>query len=114
LLKVYADSHWSEENQDLYALWPRLSPIVVANNTPGSNWWLRNGAFLRLKQAEFGYTIPGAWQQRLHISALRVYVNGSNLLLFSNFKLWDVEMAGNGLAYPVQRVFNIGLNFTFN
>ncbi|MDR3246878.1 MAG: TonB-dependent receptor [Prevotellaceae bacterium] len=114
LLKVYADSHWSEENQDLYALWPRLSPIVVQNNIPGSNWWLRSGAFLRLKQAEIGYTIPGKWQQQLHISGLRVYLNGSNLFLLSNFKLWDVEMAGNGLGYPIQRVVNIGVNFSFN
>jgi hypothetical protein len=114
LLKAYADSHWSEENQDVYALWPRLSSATNWNNTPGSNWWMRNGSFLRLKQAEIGYSIPGKWKQRLNISLLRFYVSGTNLLMFSKFKLWDAEMAANGLGYPIQRVFNIGLNLTFN
>jgi TonB-linked SusC/RagA family outer membrane protein len=114
LLKAYADSHWSEDNQDMYALWPRLSPTLNPNNTQTSTWFMRDGSFLRLKQAEIGYTVPGKWQKRLHIDQLRFYVSGTNLLLFSKFKLWDAEMAGNGLGYPIQRVFNIGLNFTFN
>jgi TonB-linked SusC/RagA family outer membrane protein len=114
LLKVYSDSHWSEENQDLYALWPRLSSTMNANNTQPSSWFMRDGSFLRLKQAEIGYTIPGEWQRKLRISNLRFYVSGSNLFLLSKFKLWDVEMAGEGLGYPIQRVFNIGLNLSFN
>jgi hypothetical protein len=52
-------------------------------------------------------------QKSLGLSNLRIYANGSNLLLWSHFKLWDVEMAGNGLAYPIQRVTNIGLNVSF-
>jgi len=75
---------------------------------------MRDGTFLRLKQAELGYTFQGKWKNKLHIGNLRVYLSGTNLLLFSRFKLWDVEMAGNGLGYPIQRVFNVGLNFTFN
>jgi hypothetical protein len=75
---------------------------------------MRDGTFLRLKQAEVGYSIPGKWKQKLRLSTLRFYFSGSNLLLFSKFKLWDVEMAGDGLGYPIQRVFNIGLNLTFN
>jgi TonB-linked SusC/RagA family outer membrane protein len=114
LLKVYADSHWSEEHQDMYALWPRLSATLNPNNTQTSTWFMRDGSFLRLKQAEIGYTVPGKWQHKLRINQLRFYVSGTNLLLFSKFKLWDVEMAGNGLGYPIQRVFNIGLNVTFN
>jgi TonB-linked SusC/RagA family outer membrane protein len=114
LLKAYADSLWSEEHQDMYALWPRLGPTLNPNNAQTSTWFMRDGSFLRLKQAEIGYTIPGKWQQKLHIHQLRFYVSGTNLLLFSKFKLWDAEMGGNGLGYPLQRVFNIGLNITFN
>ena len=40
-------------------------------------------------------------------------MTGTNLLTWSSFKLWDPEMAGSGLGYPVQRVYNIGLNLTF-
>jgi hypothetical protein len=44
---------------------------------------------------------------------VRLYFTGQNLLSISDFKLWDPEMAGNGLAYPLQRVYNVGLNITF-
>lgn len=114
LLNVYADSHWSEDNQDMYAIWPRLSPVLNNNNTQTSTWFMRDGSFLRLKQAEIGYSIPGNWKKRLHLDTFRFYLSGTNLLLFSKFKLWDVEMAGNGLGYPLQRVFNVGFNLTFN
>lgn len=114
LLKVYADSHWSEDNQNMYALWPRLSPNLNQNNIQSSTWFMRDGSFLRLKQVEIGYTVPGNWQKKLHLNQLRFYVSGTNLLLFSKFKLWDVEMAGNGFGYPIQRVVNFGLNLTFN
>ncbi|KAA6336140.1 TonB-dependent receptor SusC [termite gut metagenome] len=114
LLKAYADNYWSENRQDMYALWPRLSAVVSNNNTQSNTWFMRDGSFLRFKQAEIGYTISGKWQQKMHLAHLRLYVNGTNLLLFSKFKLWDVEMAGEGLGYPIQRVFNIGLNLTFN
>ncbi len=75
---------------------------------------MRDGTFLRLKQLEMGYTIPDRIARKIHASNLRVYVNGTNLLTFSKFRLWDVEMAGNGLGYPVQKVFNAGLNISFN
>src|SRR5690554_1161847 len=114
ILKDYADSYWSEENQDVYALWPRLSPTLNSNNITRSTWFMRDGSFLRLKQMEFGYTVPEKITERMKMSNLRFYVSGSNLLLFSKFKMWDVEMAGNGLGYPNQRVINFGLNFTFN
>ena len=115
LLKVYADSHWSEANRDIYAIWPRLSITRNNNNTGVRNtWFMRDGSFLRLKQAEIGYTIPGNFQEKLHIKNLRIYLSGTNLLLWSKFKLWDVEMGGNGLGYPIQRVFNVGVNFTIN
>jgi hypothetical protein len=74
---------------------------------------MRDGSFLRLKSAEVGYTIPKRTIQKLNIASLRVYANGTNLLTFSKFKLWDPEMAGNGLGYPIQRVVNLGLQISF-
>ncbi|WP_298645849.1 TonB-dependent receptor [uncultured Proteiniphilum sp.] len=114
ILKVYADSYWSEENQNVYALWPRLSTTLNSNNVATSTWFMRNASFLRLKQMELGYTIPKQVTEKIGMNNLRFYVSGTNLLLFSRFKMWDVEMAGNGLGYPIQRVVNFGLNFTFN
>ncbi|GAA4311819.1 TonB-dependent receptor [Compostibacter hankyongensis] len=113
LLKAYADNHWSEDNRNLYALWPRLSTRTINNNTQTSTWFMRNGSFLRLKTVEFGYTLPQRLTERIHVEKARFYLSGINLLCFSRFKLWDVEMGGNGLGYPVQRVTNIGVQVSF-
>ena len=110
LLKAYADSHWSEDNRDLYALWPRLSTTYNNNNFQNySSWFMRNGAFLRLKTVELGYTLSQKTTQKLHLKSARVYASGNNLFLMSGFNLWDIEMGGNGLGYPIQRVINLGL-----
>lgn len=114
VLKAYADSHWSEDRRDVYSLWPRLSNTLNTNNSQVSTWFMRNGSFLRLKQIELGYTLPQKLMKAIHTSNFRIYINASNLLNFSKFKLWDVEMGGNGLGYPVQKVFNLGLNINFN
>jgi len=113
ILQAYADNHWSEENQNLYALWPRLSVYDIPNNQQQSTWWLRDGSFIRLKSVEAGYTFPKKWTSKAAMRAARIYFSGLNLLTFSKFKLWDPELAGNGFAYPVQKVFNIGLKFDF-
>jgi TonB-linked SusC/RagA family outer membrane protein len=113
MLQYWADNHWSEDNRNLYALWPRLSEGIIDNNNKTSTWFMRDGSFLRLKTAEIGYSLPKSWIARVRLSSARFYVSGSNLLLLSNFKMWDPEMAGNGLQYPLQRVFNLGLNIEF-
>ena len=113
LLKAYSDSHWSEDNRDIYALYPRYSAYENKNNTQVSTWWMRDGSFLRLKQMEFGYTLPQKLTNKIHVDNLRVYFQGNNLLCWSKFKLWDPELAGEGFNYPIQRTFNIGVNVTF-
>lgn len=113
LLKVYADNHWSEENRNIYALWPRLSPTINKNNSQQSTWFMQDGSFLRLKQVEIGYTLPRHLSHKMHLGNLRFYLSGSNLLTFSKFKLWDVEMAGNGLGYPIQMNLCAGVNLSF-
>lgn len=113
LLKYIADDHWSEGNRDIYAFWPRLSEIQVNNNNQASTHWLRDGVFVRLKSAEFGYTLPQNLTKKVYVNMFRFYVSGSNLFHWSKFKMWDPEMAGEGLGYPVQRVINFGVNIEF-
>lgn len=112
LMQFIADNHWSEDNQNVYAAWPRLSATAISNNNQSSTWWLRDGSFLRLKSAEIGFTIPEHLAKKVHLQNFRVYLSGSNLFQLSSFKLWDTEMGGNGLGYPVQRVYNIGLQLS--
>ena len=114
MLNFIAESVWTETNRDLYASWPRLSPDVGSasygnnNNFVNSNYWMRSASFLRLKSVEIGYKVPA-----IKGISPRVYASGTNLFTFSDFKLWDPEMGGNGLAYPIQRVFNIGVQLNF-
>ncbi|MCM1031927.1 MAG: TonB-dependent receptor [Oscillibacter sp.] len=105
VLKFVGDNYWSENNQNIYAKYPRLSKQDHANNTANSSFWLRNGNFLKLKNMEVGYTFK----------SMRIYASGTNLLTFSKFKHWDPEMGGgSGLKYPTQRVFNVGFQMTIN
>lgn len=91
VMKFIADDYWSESNPNPNAAYPRLTRDTNANNTVNSSYWLRNGAFLKLKNAEIGYTFK----------MFRAYLNGSNLLTFSPFKHWDPEMGGgSGMKYP--------------
>ena len=113
LAKFIADDHWSENNRNIYAVWPRLADSSIENNAKRSTWFMRDGSFLRVKQVEIGYTLPQNLIRKAGLKNLRVYFTGNNLFCFSKFKEWDVEQAGDGLKYPVQRIYNIGLNLTF-
>ena len=104
LMQWIADEHWSEDDPNPKALYPRLSPLWNNNNTKASTLYPRNGKMLRLKTAEIGYTYK----------KMRVYVSGTNLLTFAPFKYWDPEKgSGNGLGYPLQRTYNLGFQFNF-
>jgi hypothetical protein len=74
---------------------------------------MRNGAFLRVKQIQFGYSLPRHTIKKIGMNKFRVYFTGSNLFTFSAFKLWDVEMGGDGLKYPIQKSFTIGIDAGF-
>lgn len=121
MLNFIAEDVWTETNRNPYAAWPRLSPDRVVNQDGGnvssvgnnnnfvnSNYWMRSTSYLRLKSVEVGY---GFLENRS--VSMRVYASGTNLFTFSDFKLWDPEMRGNGLRYPLQRVFNIGFQLNF-
>ena len=97
-------NYWSQTNQNPDAEYPRLTKYDNNNNTAGSSYWLRDASFLKLKNAEIGYSLKN----------VRVYLSGTNLLTFSKFDLWDPEMGGDkAMKYPTQRTFNIGIQMTF-
>ncbi|HTJ49710.1 MAG TPA: TonB-dependent receptor [Cyclobacteriaceae bacterium] len=110
-LQAIHQDHWSEENPDPYAFWPRLSTNIEWNNMQQSTWWMRNGSFIRLKTVTLGYTLPTL--SKTFPVKPRAYFSANNLFAISNFKLWDVEMGGNGLGYPVQAVYMVGLQLNF-
>ena len=116
---VYADivNRWTPENQGEGAVYPRLNYGGNMNmNYEVSDFWLRSGAFLRLKTLDFGYTLPNEITKKAGISDLRVYFLGNNLFTFTDFTRYDVELGGGVDAvgkYPNTRTFSVGLSFGF-
>ena len=109
-----AMNHWTVDNPDINAPYPRLGTTRSNNNVQTSDYWTRDMSFLRLKNAEIGYTFPKKWTKQAKIQALRIYVAGTNLLTFSKFKLWDPELdTAIGAKYPITRNVSLGLNVNF-
>lgn len=113
---VWMSTNTPEQNANV--TYPRLSRgsggAGASNNSQTSTWWLRDGAFLRLKSIEIGYSLPKSLLQKSFIKSLRFYAAGNNLLQFSPFKLWDPEKgSSDGSGYPLNRMFSIGFNANF-
>ena len=111
---VFADlygNYWTENNRD--AKYPRLTIGQNTNNNQTSTYWMVNGRYLRLKNAEIGYTLPKRILSKAHIDRLRIYVSGVNLLTFSPFKLWDPDLQTGAAGYPNNRVYNLGVTLVF-
>lgn len=105
-------NYWTPTNQN--APNPRITPQPAPNNTQTSSFWVRNGAYLRLKTANLGYTLPSGVIRQLHLQAVRFYLSGQNLLTWSPIKNFDPEISSsNGLYYPQIKVVTVGLNVTF-
>jgi TonB-linked SusC/RagA family outer membrane protein len=93
------------------ALYPRLSTENVANNAQNSTTWYRNISWLKMRDCEVYYKLPAKVIQPLKITAVRVFVQGQNLLSFDNIDAMDAENLNTG--YPVMKGVNMGLNVTF-
>ncbi|MDF2516978.1 MAG: TonB-dependent receptor [Sphingobacterium sp.] len=111
-LAIIAEDYWSETNPNTHAFWPRLSTDPINNNIQQSSWWLRDGSFIRLKSLEIGYS-PRNLERFGFGKGSRIYISGENLAVFSPFKLWDPETGRNGLGYPPNRRFNVGIQLSF-
>jgi TonB-linked outer membrane protein, SusC/RagA family len=92
------------------AEYPRLSYGGNANNYVGSDFWIRDGRYLRLKTIELGYTLPKTVLTKLRLNNLRVFMIGTNLFTFSKFKMWDPELGSStGEEYPIVKTISLGL-----
>ncbi len=106
---------WSSDNPNPSAKWPRLDYGMSSNteNYATSTFWLRDASYIRLKTLDISYDIPKDIVKRWGLRGMRIYLQGYNILTFSAFKMWDVELgAGDGTAYPNVKSYNIGLSFS--
>lgn len=106
---------WRPDNQN--AEFPRLEiDNVSSNNAFSSTLWYRNGDYLRLKTMQIGYNFPKKWLHTTGIQAVRVYVEGYNLLTFSGLTKYNIDPespAVNNGYYPQQRTYTMGVKLTF-
>lgn len=85
-------------------------------NTRGSNRYIENGSYLRVKNVSLGYTLPKDKLGRLDISEMRVYLSAQNLATITNYSGVDPEVGINGIdygIYPLTRSISIGLSLNF-
>ncbi len=91
------------------------NPLGSATNTENSTRFLESGSYLRLKNAQIGYTLPKKVTEKFFCSRLRFYVTASNLFTITKYSGYDPEV-GSGVDYgnyPQSRTFTFGLNATF-
>ncbi len=106
------ENSWTPENTN--AQFPRLGEAWNGNNGWTSSWWVYNGAFLRLRQAYLGYSLPKNVIEKLRFKDVRLTVSGTNLLTFDYLKYMDPEMPNNNNGYyPQQRTFSFGIDLSF-
>lgn len=115
---LYANitDRWTEENPRQDAFWPRLDyGLTNAMNYEESTHWIKDGSYLRLKTLDLAYNIPNKLTKKYGLNSCRVYVSCFNVMTFSSFDLWDVELGqdNNGMKYPNLRTYALGVNFSF-
>lgn len=110
------ENAYSEYNRN--ASFPRLTLSTTSHggdNGLSSTFWIRDGKYVRLKTAQFGYTIPEKLTSRVNISALRFFVEGQNIFTIDGLPEGiDPESPGvNNGYYPQQRMLMGGVTITF-
>jgi TonB-linked SusC/RagA family outer membrane protein len=87
--------------------------IGAAIRFPQSSGVYGDDTYLRIKTASLSYQLPNALLNKVHIKAASVFVNGQNLLTFTDYKVGDPETPGIFTSFPIQRIVAFGLNLKF-
>ncbi|MBE7171617.1 MAG: TonB-dependent receptor [Williamsia sp.] len=121
-IKPWQLDYWREDNKG--ASLPRVS-ITSTNNTQNSTLWMRNAAYLRLKNVQLGYDLPKGFLRQVGLQNAFIYVNGQNLFTRTKFyQGYDPEInydasvsdgvsLGGGNYYPQVKVFTFGVDIKF-
>lgn len=109
-------NRWTEETKET-ATYPALHYGDYKNNKNSeSSLFLYDASYLRLKNVEIGYTLPKSWIRPAGLQHVRIYAQGLNLMTWDGLDEVDMDpetREGSGDWYPVQRVFNFGIDITY-
>jgi hypothetical protein len=105
-------SQYNTPEQNLAAQYPRLTYSNPGNNYAMSDFWMFNGRYFRLKNANLGYTLPKSWMNAITLQSVRLYVTASDLFCLSKYpKGYDPESTING--YPITTTVLFGISVKF-
>jgi len=106
-------SHYNTEEQNLKAIYPRLSTTCWADNyNTLSDFWLFNGGYFRIKNVTLGYTIPGTLAQKILLKNARIYASMSDFFTIDKYpEGWDPETQPN--TYWITSSFIMGISVNF-
>ena len=106
-----------------YAWTPELgenakAPVLhsTGNTWQPSNYWVQSSDYVKLRNAEIGYTLPRSSFTKYNISYIRVFLNGQNLAIWDKIVVKDRDPEatdGGNVRYPIQRIINFGVNVQF-
>jgi tonB-linked outer membrane protein, susC/ragA family len=83
------------------------------HNQRQNSFFLKNGAFFRLKNIELSYSLPEKWIKHVYMSQCRFFVNANNLITWDHLDgLTDPESNGSN-RYPICKTVNFGVNIQF-
>ena len=112
----WVNNSWTPENPNAsLPILTRYQDATTTNFRP-SDFWLLDASYLRLKNVQLSYDFNQAFLDKLGLGSLRFFVNGQNLLTFTDLKNFDPEQNisdGNFFEYPSVRAYTVGLNVTF-
>ena len=117
-----ADATWEWAKDSWTPDRPNARLPIVTESTAGqdnfqnSNFWMRDGSYLRLKNIQLGYQLPDKWLSRVKISKLAVFINAENWVTFSKYKDFDPESIVNANSlyhYPMLKTITGGVKVTF-
>ena len=113
---------WTPTNHNAKVAIQENAGTFSTNNTPNS-YYIENGSYLRAKNAQLGFTLPGSVLGRYGFESARIYVQAANLFTITKYSGMDPEINGNnnlvtefGIdegVYPNSRQFLLGVNIKF-
>ncbi len=77
----------------------------------GSEYYIEDGSFLRLKTLSVGYSLPKHIQNKLSLNNARIYFQAQNLFTITKYSGADPE--GLGYPYALPRQYTFGIQFSF-
>ena len=117
-VKEHHLQRWNPAQSEEWNLANAKYPLLHYNdygdhNQRQNSYFLKNGAFLRLKNIELSYTLPQQWIRKAGMTDCRLYVNANNLITWDHLDgLTDPESNGSN-RFPIMKTVNFGVNIKF-